>query len=872
MPPKPADVIYHFIQLFSRSLRSRWTEVGGLLLCILVPQLPAQSPLGRRTNDRHADLVQTLIEENQLAAAAEICQRYRAASPPGSLEKAQWSIWLSTALVATALNADVDQTSLWEPPLQVIEETLAPYPDQDAAPWLQFQALLVDVARCQQMALRVQDRPEDGELLASFLQVQRKAIEGVRRFAAGLEEKIPLLRTRDSAPAEQSAGDLQNLLVAAQRREVELMLLGLDVHPPQSDDAIAAATSAEERAKKLLGSTPLDHPSRSEMIRLCARVACALGNAEEAIRLLASESSGVGIMEPSTLALWTNAQMMVSDQEKVRTTLDEFYGTEPNNAPRSVEMDLVRLRFLLGDLPNAASETERVERNESITQWIEAMGQRGGLYARRRAERELLRYSKNSSAPASTALLVAEAGQRLRSGVPGAAIEAARLLLQAADVAGRSGDNENAFRLCTQAAAAFQQGGLSSEAANALASAAESFPAHPDAPRYHLEAARILATVIQAEPQDTNRSAEASSVLERLQQRLQSHLRLWPQAETALVSRTWLMEILQSQRQWDEAAAVAMRLPTASPLWPEAIARSAELYRWAMISVPEMQARQEIAERAVEQFEAFSNSSQQSHAEEESEATRASSSAGKNADAEADLIASLGFSRDKLSRRWITTADDTSPAPAPSSFAGLLRRVRVDDLPPQSLLTALSEKGDREVIVALTLDRLYADGLERPASRSLAAAGIMMLLEGSDSEGANIPPAQELARRTFLSAVATAWTGKWKEAGLMFEKLATDSAKGGEILIQGARVLSEGGKEGNRDAALGAVRLWNRLAAGLQIGTSAWHQAKLESARGMIAGGDREGARKLIRYVLLTHPPDDPNLLQQMNELSDKGP
>ncbi len=60
---------------------------------------------------------------------------------------------------------------------------------------------------------------------------------------------------------------------------------------------------------------------------------------------------------------------------KAQARLAAFYGDATETAPRSIEMDLARLDFLM-----------RSDRGSEVGAWLDVIERRGGAYARRRAE------------------------------------------------------------------------------------------------------------------------------------------------------------------------------------------------------------------------------------------------------------------------------------------------------------------------------------------------------------------------------------------------------------------------------------------------------------------------------------------------------
>ncbi|EMI18637.1 hypothetical protein RMSM_04443 [Rhodopirellula maiorica SM1] len=75
------------------------------------------------------------------------------------------------------------------------------------------------------------------------------------------------------------------------------------------------------------------------------------------------------------------------------------------------------------------------------------------------------------------------------------------------------------------------------------------------------------------------------------------------------------------------------------------------------------------------------------------------------------------------------------------------------------------------------------------------------------------------------------------------------------------------GSSDNADARRQSIQWWDRLSAGLPVGSEAWHEAKIESIRAIKQIGDDDEAQQRARYILLTRPPDAPDLRRQYEEL-----
>lgn len=791
--------------------------------------LAGPAPTGRRTTDRDADLVAALIDAGQTEAAAQICQRHLATTPAGSAENAAWSIRLSAVRVATLQAAGSDDEAAWAGAREPLEQALAGYESEPPAPWIELQRLLVSLARSDQRAMRFLANPADTAIRDALLEEIRATIDGLRALDSRLAEMIPLSdngRLAGAAPAQ----DLIHLQQTVRRRIVEALLLRADAYPAGSDDALAAATEAEQLAGSLLDAGAGDLQSREAAVRTWAETRRRAENPQAAVELLSEWLKARGSAEPETLAQLVLAELHAGNRKRAEARLRAFYGDDPAAAPPSTEMDLARLRYLID------GQTETAEDRQQIAEWIEQIERRDGAYARRRAETEMLRVVRVRPSEGNATLMAAQAGQLLRSGGDAATLQAAQLLREASLAAG---DSAEGFRWGLQSGAAFVKLERHAEASRVFAETATRSPAQPQASAVHFEAARqwskyIADTIAAAQtqaaqtqaaqtPQSAANVSTGAASIERLESLLVDHLHRWPESPEAVQAREWLLKIYNASQRFDQAARVALQLPANAIQWPAAIAQSGRLWRQALAAAEQAEARLEIGRQA---FAAWEDVPPE-HA--------------PLAAKEANLIASLAFSRDTLRSTW----KDQPAAESAGDFASDLRRVRLEGIDPQTVALETADLPDQQTVIDLGLRRLRDDAEEHPTDRARMARGMLRVVEGSGEEALSQHP---------LVPDALALSGQWQEAAARWERLAAEAPRRPEMLRRGALLL---GTLDDPAANRRAIEMWNRLAQGLPQGTAPWHEAKLAAATLLKKIGQGQEAAKVARFVLLTQPPQD---------------
>ncbi len=817
----------------------------------------SESPTGRRTTDRNADLIDALVDANLPNEALRICERELAGSTRGTPAFAAWSIRLSAVFLHQAQEAGPESDAAWIAADRPLREALSGYEDQPAALWLEFQQQIVNLGRMQCWGMKVLGNPTDQESQQQLMELSRATLQALKELDTKLEDWIPLA---SSGRLEQklAASDLQTLQQSVRRKMLEGLLLQIDALDANSDDALALATSAEIAAKKLGESIALSDPSREAVERMLAEAYRRGKKPGQALRVLQQWLQQQGNIEPESLAQLILSHLDLEQWDDAENLLRKYYGDIPENALHSVAMDLARLRFLLR--PNNDANTKAT----IVTGWVDAIGRRGGLFAKRRAETELLRSMRLDPNSGNLTVLTAQAGQLLRAGDQESTRQAAQLYLQATELAVQQGLNDQAFPLGVSAAAASIQAGDIVEGTQWLAQIAVKFPREEKAADLHFEAARQLGERIQS--RSPNASIDAATdqqlLLETLERRLLDQLRYWPKAESTRTAQLWLLKLLEASKRYGEAASVALQLTGISVEWEKDIQNSSRLWQLAMLQASEVEERSEIAligvTKLLELLESIKGAAQENTtaplpANEDLE------KATQSAMTEANLLAALGLDLNALRQNWITPENDVLKNPT-VGFANDLRRVRIEPITPDAValnppIPTLAPEAT-QVIVDLAVARLHADAMLAPSNRNRLGRAILRVATGSPTSTQS---------QLVMRADALAWTGDWRKSVEQLEALASESKRKGEVIRHIAELLVT---VSDSEAQKLSLEYWNKLSLGLPKGSREWYEAKLATALAMQASGDKEGAAKLARYVLLTQSPQDESLKKQFQAVA----
>jgi hypothetical protein len=859
--------------------------LGGMIAITVPHAVAADSPTGRRSDDRDSDLIDALVDAGRFRVAESICQRnlqQAAGRGTGVQQPLKWAIRLSAVRSAELRDAASDDEQAWARAAQPVADLIARYNNEPEAIWLRLQQLLVDLARGEVRAIRSIANPADQAGLQSAEDSLRLASSGLRELDDRLDSEIPraTVANTDDRPTA-NLDDLVRLREVVRRRIVDSLLLRARLYAADSDDALAAATEAETAAERLVESTAFDSTGREAAVRSLAHARRAAQNPKAAVELLDPWVSEKRYSNPDTLAQWVMAEMQRGNNDSARQTFASYYGNAPAEAPKSTEMDLARLRFLISDLdgPSAVStDSTPAENRDQIAQWVEMIGQRGGPFAKRMAEIEMLRALRDRPSEGNITLMVAQAGQLIRGATSDRGaddlLRAAVLLEDASTMAMQAENVDDAFRFGLQAAAARAKAGQVEQAASQFAAVSSRFPNQNDAARLHFQAARMLSQ--QAGQSDTSTAIRLAEKIEPL---LLTQISTWPDSDQATAARQWLMRIYEASKRYEDAAKLAVRLPSGSLLWEAAIGESGQLWRTAIAALETPALRSDAGRRGAQYLSevatALASQSRPDESVEKSSADAQTTEDGTAGDprmavaatGEANLLLALTVPRQQIDSLWIAPPAPVAPQASAklgdlAEFAADLQRVRARSTDPLQVALAIPRTRDSQRIVDLALERLRADGQEDQDFRSVAGKAIVRIADG------RVP--DEIAGQMTL-AVGIAWNGDWVEASSRFDALAAKAKSSGAAGIRAAEILRDGatvlGALSDEKAKRRAIESWNRLAAGLRRGTEEWHQAKLGAAELMADVGNVDEAAKLARYVLLTNPPEDPSLAARYQQV-----
>mgnify|MGYP003662758306 CR=1 FL=1 len=781
-----------------------------VIYCLVVHEIATSaaiiSPVKRTTVDRDGDLVNAMIDAGMLDHATRICETQRAKFDAQSDPYARWTIRFSKVLVARNLESDDFDDAAIASACAPLAELIGQYPDHSRHLFLQIAMFEVrwEAARHDVVIASVRPSGNDRETraLQRITQLSDEAETLVDQIQAARSNVEMQDDARTQAERQSLRSDLLRLQQELQVSWVSIELLQSELFFAGSKDYIAAATNAIHAAEKAIASLPADCAARKEVERIRIQAILRSGDHRQARSELSqrserSQQADWGT-DPLVQAIDIRIDLAAAEFDSAKRKLDAFYGQTPADAPRSVELDLTRLAYLI--------ETD----DAAVGPWLDEIEKRSGAYAKRRAEAiSLHRLRSGASESAVAPALVAAQGQDwLRRGDAG---RAADLLAAAARA---ESDPDQAIAYARQAAAVFVSVNRNAAAADLLSETASAKPTAD------LSAAVKLQAALLYSKSDLERAAE------RVEQSLRETITVWPGSDPAAKSRLWLIELLTRQNRRVEAADVALSVITTQAEFD----RAYELWRNV--------------------FHSFGYQDDSSSANPIAN-NASSDNANQWDDSERRFVERLtpltqnAVLRDDVRRAVILLLDRDSLGDIAFGFTDTTEEPFVDAM-WKFRRTGVVSSALQQPIDQWSSDaawRLMRDATTDPSRREVTAR---LIQQWNDESGDSMDQALRLV-----------WLNEVPAAITMLRRLIDQSETPGAVLRSAAKLL--GGVE-NVESRKVAVTFWDQLAAGLRKGSDQWHDAKLSGIALLARNNNRDEAIRRAKYTLLTSPPQDESL------------
>ncbi len=774
------------------------------------------SPVRRTSTDRESDLLDALIRQSRFADAIRLCETKLSGSAGESLDRARWTVGLSRArsaeLLASGTLSDDQLTQCGGP----VTELLESYGDSEFRVFLEFQQIEALRSACFQDCVSASiNGPQSDD---SHRAVARGA-KFVRESEILLKEVRQQRVKTESSPSgatSPTASDLGELSQRLQVNIVQTMLAISDVFVEQSEDQRDAATKALRYAESATESLPAGSDGWTELQLLRIEAILRTGNTSLAMEAFQSlPQANDQSQSLARIALRLRLGLAFEQWASVSRQLQTFYASDARTAPLSFEMDLVRLRLLLRLKSLAPEEVQQLgyrvsDLDSIIRDWIDIIASRNGEYERRRAEALVLRELKSSLGTDATSTKSVDPSIVATQGedwLRRGDMKRAGELLAAAALADT--DSNRAMNYATKAAAAYMADNDSIKAASILYRTAMQHPSEPRSPMIAVQAATLLGQTKQD---------QYSSQIETM---LRESITTWPIEGPVAAARTWLIESLKQQERTIDAAEVAT-LNFESKL--DEKKRDEVVSLWQLASTnASMNELETLSQRFQEAF-SDTDLSVQSLARE-------------------CYLASAAFALDQVQLKTLNENLSTG-LKVPIS---LLRfRTNLQTTPE---LQNVDERWQGSIEIRLMNDAITNSSVRVPVAK---------LIESWPG----------VSSATLYKVQRLAWLGQLDQARAAARKLADASTTPGETIREIAAIF-----EGCDDKQLRreAVVWLDELASGLPRGSDDWHDAKIRAAQLLAFAGETDEAKKRVRYILLTQPPEEEELRHRYDSIAKQG-
>ncbi|MCO8124343.1 hypothetical protein NHH03_21565 [Stieleria sp. TO1_6] len=819
----------------------RCTARGVWLVCFIVAGtllwptdgavvVAAELESERTTTDAGHDLVEQLVADQRFQDAIWVCRQSIATTTTQQIQHAKWIARLANVLAdqnaltlfaGKAIELPQRLTPAIQASCQPIDALLADDPDLAWKDFLEAEKLMVRqrllraaivAAVASSSADRLTDQlvPMISRLQVELTELQTTAAESrwtgtTSPTNSGLGGSIHNSESIRSQYTQLS----QHLLLT----RVSLAVLLTELFAPESGDYQAAAADALALAKETLLGLPDGVPAKRAARALLVECLLRSGQTQSAGQEIARVAADPSIeFSPQWLALNVRYKLASGENAAAADLCESFFGSAGDGfAPRalervarSVEMDFAKLQVLLAESSS----------DDQIAAWLQTIEERNGAFARRRAEVLAIRRLRGAATgqnatttpTVNPSLIAAQGEDWLRRDDPG---QAASLLREAALAESRP---ELSMQYAAKSAAAAIAADDQSFAITVLRDTARKQDTSEHAAGLMMQAALLASQPPQAGGDDSKaRLARLEELLAELSQR-------WPTSDSALKANAWLGDILVAQDRSLDAAGAALELLMLghNPQQLDPV-----LTRW---------------------FDYLQSTDTES-------ATTALASLAGSLDELAAETPELSADIRRASvwlfdREQFNTQGLEFDAQDPSQlFLQQLARLRSGE--PETLNTA-------DVPAQLLIRARWR--LQRDAERD---ASLQPTIGKQLLQWPQATPWQ--------SAMAGLWAAPNPDSIDAIKQLASSGDDPRQSLQRGIDLLAT---SSSSDAQRAAVQLSDQLAASLPQRSEQWYTTKLQSIRWLSGLGETEEAGKRAAYVLLVHPPQDPELKQQFADYS----
>ncbi len=771
-------------------------------------QLAAAGPsiknVGRMTHDRDEDLIQALLERGRFDDALDLCRLRSADSQLQGDTVAKWRVRESKILTSRQMGRDKFGTDELAEVQRPISDLLRAYPNHPRELFLKSQLLDSEKSFALHGVLRAAVSSRNDQIQELATRRLLTAMANVSSLADEIQQKRSALESDRTVVSRGMIADLRRLGQQLQTDAVSIALVQTDLFPRGGADCIAAATKAEQVANDAITRLPVGTDARREVERLRVEAVFQAAQYDRCDNLLTALLPQFNdSLPPKLQALRVRSCIAQGQMSKAGKLLSDFFGEVPETAPSALSMDLARLEFLLA-----------TNGGRRVGDWLEAIQQRGGAYARRRADALSLSYlnaTGQSKVTVDPSVVAAQGQDWLRRGDPSRAGD----LLAAAAAAERH--PARAMSRVAEAAAALLAAKRVNDAIELMQDVPLAKPTAEKASATHLQAAILLARLDPSNP----------ATVKRLEAMLRVNLQKWSDDSNSGSIRTWLKKILTSQQRYLEAAEIV------SDIQPATIdGELSQSIANAWLLVLKESAADTVATKVANNKVPMQIAWRQATTGFQAAMKKLISNDAMRS--RYRLLSALYLDRSELVDLKQQGADVFLEDGFIDSIITFRQRgLMPTESPPLDLLPQIEQ-------------RLMADARTDPSVRPKTLALLGKWL-GSE------PVSMESAERCL-------WGSDVEKAIELLKEVQKTSADPRQSIQQAATML---GSSDNSKAQQAGVALWDEFASGLPQGQRVWHEAKLAAIRLLQRMGNQQEAYRRAKFILLTQATIDEALRSQ---------
>jgi len=799
-----------------------------------------------------AEFLEGLRKRRLFSLAESHCLSRLADDQLDDQHRSKLTIELIRVHTAHAVNSvPGDREKIWQKAHTAADQFTVRHPNNPRLILVRVQNALAYLAHGQ----LVRQEVEAGAALAG---AREKALIELREAAKLLEEidkeltkDFPLRRRTKDSDGELSANELHSLQNNVRFQLARTYRNRALCYDADSIDRIDALTRVTEQNLELLNYVPVEDPLRTDIQLesiICLRL---LGKYEDAQRNLTAVQSSAPRIDKQLLARAELIRLELA-QDRMQVVRSVLAQGRQINGKISADLDFAFLEAFQAFAGSTTEKKEAAEWQKKAVAMARVIEASHGAYWARRANLLLVSSAGNGGAMQDLEILVRVADNFY---VKKQFDEAILAYEKAAAEAAKHRDLEQSFALLYKAALVEHGRKRSSAAVVRLRKLSLSMESNAKAPDAHLLASWLVSQL----------AAEESGYVAFYTELLEEHITSWPESPSADKARMWLARLRQHEQAWNEAIDIYLEVSPNSDQYTAAIEAAARCSRELFAQLRSRgQPFESQAKLSAQRFEDLIYDEDRQLPDKWTDAQRTAAVA-------AAKIRLQFISNDHAAASVILEAALKGATDAPGSWQTDVRLLLVVALAGQTsrrseatkLLKSVGDGSPGQLLGML--DGLTTVGALARKEAKVGIANLQLdaiaVLRPVQSK---LSDADEL-RLNRINADALAASGNLTEAITLYESLAKQHPRNGQLQEGYATLLLEGGDKSMLEKAL--IK-WREIDRGSRPQSERWYRSKYSVALCHYRLGDKKRTVQLIEYLRITPPGlEQTSLKSQFEEL-----